>query len=246
LSERLHLSSRSRSASSTSVNIPTDLPEIEGGVARNPEEEAEWEKRATLLAKGSSIARPGSGGANHEEKTEGSGKRSRSVSVSDQKGDDDIQEAIRLHEGGDLARSTAMFGRLADPNGANNALSQVLYGLALRHGWGCTKNEELAVRYLSYAASNSAEIESLALSAGMKKGGAAKGELTLAIFELANCFRNGWGVKKDPLAAKQYYETAANLGDTDAMNEVAWCYLEGFGCKKDKVRILIHSLVFAS
>lgn len=245
LSERLHLSSRSRSASSTSVNIPTDLPEIEGSVARNPEEEAEWEKRATLLAKGNSIARPGSGGANHEEKTEGSGKRSRSVSVSDQKGDDDIQEAIRLHEEGDLARSTEMFGRLADPNGANNALSQVLYGLALRHGWGCTKNEELAVTYLSYAASNSAEIESLALSAGMKKGGAAKGELTLAIFELANCFRNGWGVKKDPLAAKQYYETAANLGDTDAMNEVAWCYLEGFGCKKDKVRIF-DSLVFAS
>jgi TPR repeat protein len=51
----------------------------------------------------------------------------------------------------------------------------------------------------------------------------------------------------------QYYETAANLGDTgkcflfvpdrssktngmiDAMNEVAWCYLEGFGCKRDKV-----------
>ena len=32
----------------------------------------------------------------------------------------------------DLKQSTAMFGRLADPNGANNALSQVLYGLALR------------------------------------------------------------------------------------------------------------------
>jgi len=78
--------------------------------------------------------------------------------------------------------------------------------------------------------------ESLALGAGSKKGGSAKGELTLAIFELANCFRNGWGVKKDPVAAKQYYETAANLGDVDAMNEVAWCYLEGFGTKKDKVR----------
>lgn len=63
----------------------------------------------------------------------------------------------------------------------------------------------------------------------------------------------------------QYYETAANLGDTgeskpalprwlspmmpcgerklirrrrtDAMNEVAWCYLEGFGCKKDKASL---------
>ena len=81
----------------------------------------------------------------------------------------------------------------------------------------------------------------------MKKGGAAKGELTLAIFELANCFRNGWGVQKDPVAAKQYYETAANMGDTDAMNEAAWCYLEGFGCKKDKVseRSPVHRVLDA-
>jgi len=32
----------------------------------------------------------------------------------------------------DLEASTAMFGKLADPDGPNNALSQVLYGLALR------------------------------------------------------------------------------------------------------------------
>jgi TPR repeat protein len=69
----------------------------------------------------------------------------------------------------------------------------------------------------------------------MKKGGAAKGELVLAIYELANCFRNGWGVERDPIAAKQYYETAANLGDIDAMNEVARCYEDGVGTKKDKV-----------
>lgn len=49
--------------------------------------------------------------------------------------------------------------------------------------------------YLSAAASNAASIEDLALQAGMKKGGAAKGELVLAIFELANCFRHGWGVE---------------------------------------------------
>jgi hypothetical protein len=57
--------------------------------------------------------------------------------------------------------------------------------------------------YLSAAASNAASIEDQALSAGSKKGGAAKGELVLAIFELANSFRHGWGVKKDPIAAKQ-------------------------------------------
>jgi hypothetical protein len=42
-----------------------------------------------------------------------------------------LQETARLTRA-DLVRSTEMFGRLADPNGANNALSQVLYGLALR------------------------------------------------------------------------------------------------------------------
>jgi hypothetical protein len=42
-------------------------------------------------------------------------------------------------------------------------------------------------------------------------------------------------VARDAAAARQYYETAANMGDLEAMNEVAWCYLEGFGCKKDKV-----------
>lgn len=47
--------------------------------------------------------------------------------------DEDIQEAIRLHEIGELEQSTALFGRLADPKGANNPLSQVLYGLALRY-----------------------------------------------------------------------------------------------------------------
>jgi TPR repeat protein len=103
-----------------------------------------------------------------------------------------------------------------------------------RHGWGCEPDPSRAVSYLSAAASNAASVESMALKAGLKKGGAAKGELILAIFELANCFRHGWGIPRDPVAAKQYYETAANLGDTDAMNEIAWCYLEGFGCKKDK------------
>ncbi|KAL9030563.1 MAG: hypothetical protein Q9196_001324 [Gyalolechia fulgens] len=113
-------------------------------------------------------------------------------------------------------------------------MAQIMYGLALRHGWGISPDPPLAITYLAQAASNSAAVESAALSSGMKKGGAAKGELVLAIYELANSFRHGWGVEKDPMAARSYYETAANLGDTDAMNEVARCYEEGFGGKKDR------------
>ncbi|KAG5976832.1 hypothetical protein E4U55_007164, partial [Claviceps digitariae] len=57
-----------------------------------------------------------------------------------------------------------------------------------RHGWGCEPDLPNAVKYLTAAASNSAAVEQLALQAGMKKGGAAKGELVMAIYELANCF----------------------------------------------------------
>ncbi|KAL4890605.1 hypothetical protein BDV59DRAFT_92077 [Aspergillus ambiguus] len=238
LSHLLHLE-RSRSpsasaASTSSVNIPADLPQVSGAGADAQDQESQWEKRATMLVQQNPNwnlpASPGAGGSGGG----GGRSRSRSSSVGDAEKDLDIQEAIRLHEVGELEKSTDMFRRLADPHGANNALSQVLYGLALRHGWGCPQDSSQAITYLTAAAANSASIESQALQAGMKKGGAAKGELVLAIFELGNCFRNGWGVERDPVAARQYFETAANLGDTDAMNETAWCYLEGFGGKKDK------------
>lgn len=71
-----------------------------------------------------------------------------------------------------------------------------------RHGWGCAPDPAKAVTFLTKAASNAAVVENMALLAGQKKGGAAKGELVLAIFELANCFRNGWGIPKDAVAAK--------------------------------------------
>ncbi|EMC93582.1 hypothetical protein BAUCODRAFT_37263 [Baudoinia panamericana UAMH 10762] len=246
ISERFHLHrDRSKSAAAeTSDNLPVDLPDAPISIATPAEDvdgqsggnkevleqrEAQWEKRATILAHSNRL------GDERPAQTTG-GTRSRSSSISNQGGDENIQEAIRLHEEGDLERSTVMFGRLAQPKGANNALAQVLYGLALRHGWGIGPDPEKAVHYLSLAAANSASIEEQALAAGMKKGGAAKGELVLAIFELGNSFRHGWGVKKDAVAARHYYETAANLGDTDAMEEAAWCYVEGFGGAKDKFK----------
>ncbi|EME49255.1 hypothetical protein DOTSEDRAFT_143071 [Dothistroma septosporum NZE10] len=239
LSERFHLHKHDRSRSGSaesSSHVPSDLPAAPEGeavdnVARE-RREAQWEKRATILAMNNPLR---DGQLQTEQQGQASG-RSRSPSISDAKGDVNIQEAIRLHEDGDLKLSTEMFGQLANPKGANNALAQVLYGLALRHGWGIPIETERAIYYLSLAASNSASIEEQALSSGLNKGGAAKGELVLAIFELANCFRHGWGVKKDALAARQYYETAANLGDTDAMEEAAWCYMEGFGGGKDKYK----------
>lgn len=244
LSQRLHLN-RSRTPSLSSVNVPTDLPEIQDLAVQGEEKEAKWEERATILAKGNPNNKPVPLENGQPERVMSKHKPypdrvpeeglivrpGATRSVSSAKADENIQEAIRLHESGDLVNSTAMFGRLAD----SNAMAQIMFGLALRHGWGVPPNPPLAIQYLSVAASSSASIESAALHSGLKKGGAAKGELVLAIYELANSFRHGWGVQKDMIAAMKYYETAANLGDTDAMNEVARCYESGKGGPKDRV-----------
>lgn len=236
LSERLHLRRSVSSAnSSISDKVPEDIVKVsdEGAVAvAGKENEDRWEWRASQLAM-----------ANGPTGRTPAGPLKRSVS--DQGTDADIQQAIQLHEAGDLEASTQLFKRLADPAGANNPLSQVLYGLALRHGWGVESNSAEAIKYLQAAAVNSADIEQQALRAGMKRGGSARGELVLAIFELGNCFRHGWGTEKDPVAAFNYYQTAANLGDTDAMNETAWCYLNGYGVKK-KDKVIIWSRYLAT
>jgi hypothetical protein len=141
LSHRLHLSREPE----TSDYVPVNLPDIVASQDPGDRDasESQWEKRATILAGQNELAwsRPGTPGDGQNQSLmepqqgygRGGGQRSRSNSVMSAKEiDDDIQEAIRLHEEGDLARSTRMFGRLADPTGANNPLSQVLYGLALR------------------------------------------------------------------------------------------------------------------
>lgn len=108
----------------TSENVPDDLPAIEGAGAG----EEQWEARAMLLAR----SRPGSPGDVRPGRSVSAGASGGAGAVGSGKVDEDIQTAIRLHEEGNLEASTRLFGRLADPRGANNPLSQVLYGLALR------------------------------------------------------------------------------------------------------------------
>lgn len=127
LSERLHLS-RPPEASDF---VPQDLPEIAASADPN-DDESQWEHRATILA-GQGLAQGAAGLSEARASLSSSRPTSPSPTpVSSQTIDSNVQEAIRLHEQGDYEQSTKIFGRLADPQGANNPLSQVLYGLALR------------------------------------------------------------------------------------------------------------------
>jgi hypothetical protein len=136
--ERLHFG---RTRSGSSAHVPDNLPEVGGdGVARTEEEEAKWEKRATVLVTEGALNHAGGASGPPTPRVEvapplspgGRSGRSRSPSVTAPGDEENIQEAIRLHEKGNLEASTALFGRLADPTAHNNALAQVLYGLALR------------------------------------------------------------------------------------------------------------------
>src|SRR5436305_6612453 len=60
LSQRFNLLAHSRSASSSSVNLPQDLPSINDVPGESDDKEAEWEKRATILAKSSKSSTHGS------------------------------------------------------------------------------------------------------------------------------------------------------------------------------------------
>lgn len=79
LTERLHLG---RHRSSSSVNVPQDLPDVgDAVVARDEDDEAKWEKRATMMAVGNTIAKSGSTTPNLEAANPMEGGRKRSVSI---------------------------------------------------------------------------------------------------------------------------------------------------------------------
>jgi len=81
--ERMHFG---RTRSSSSVNVPANLPDVGGdGVARNEEEEARWEKRATVLVASNTGMRSGNTTPNIEAENPLSptGRRSRANTVTD-------------------------------------------------------------------------------------------------------------------------------------------------------------------
>lgn len=205
LSDRLHLNRSKSGDGPSSYNPPPNMPDIQATYNEKvdkDEAEARWEERATILASANrspGLVTSSAAPAQNSSQLSLNSSTGRPRSVSDAKSDVTLQEAIRLHENGQYAEATAMFKQLADQG---NVLSEVLYGLALRHGWGCDKDEKAAFTYLAHAASDSAALEAEALKAGLKKGGAAKGELVLAIFELGNCYRYGWGTSIDKAAAR--------------------------------------------
>ncbi|TFK18799.1 hypothetical protein FA15DRAFT_709552 [Coprinopsis marcescibilis] len=140
---------------------------------------------------------------------------------------------IEHHEHDRLKESAACFERSAK-EGGGCGVGMLMWGLTLRHGWGCEKNEKMAFKWLQKAAESAVDDLEATRTHGIKNASAVQSELVLAIYEVGQCFFQGWGVPKDKKMAVSYYTMAAELGDADAQVDLAFCLTNGKGCKQDK------------
>ncbi|KAL7341809.1 hypothetical protein BJY59DRAFT_647945 [Rhodotorula toruloides] len=146
---------------------------------------------------------------------------------------------IDLHEQGELERAAWSFEQSAKKDGGCGA-GMLMYGLTLRHGWGCQVNAPLGFRYIQSAAESVVHdldrvvFGGRSLSEAEANTKAARNELVLALYEMGQSYRFGLGVEKNKKMAVSYFKLAADLGDIDAQQDVAFCFSNGKGCEKDK------------
>jgi hypothetical protein len=122
--------------------------------------------------------------------------------VSSLTSDDYLQLGIQHHEANRLAESAACFeksARLSKDEKGTSGVGMLMWGLTLRHGWGCPKDEKQGFQWLRRAAE--AAVGDLERAREGVDSTDVKGELVLAIYEVGQCFSHGWGVKKDPKMA---------------------------------------------
>jgi len=144
-----------------------------------------------------------------------------------------LQFGIQHHEANRLRESARCFERSATEEGGCG-VGMLMYGLSLRHGWGCARNEKAGFKWLRKAAEHAVEdLERVRMNGDMDVR-VIETELVLAIYEVGQCFFQGWGVAKDQKMAVSYYTVAARLGDGDAQVDLGFCLANGKGCKKDK------------
>ncbi|KAF8350298.1 HCP-like protein [Amanita rubescens] len=144
-----------------------------------------------------------------------------------------LQLGIQCHEANKLEDSARHFEKSANENGGCG-IGMLMWGLTLRHGWGCPKDEKRGFKWLRQAAENAVDdLENARIGSSLDPQ-AIQTELVLAIYEVGQCFFQGWGVPKDQKMAVSYYQVAARLGDPDAQTDLAFCLANGKGCKKDR------------
>ncbi|WVQ62526.1 uncharacterized protein L199_000668 [Kwoniella botswanensis] len=152
--------------------------------------------------------------------------------------EDFVHLGIEARGKGDLAKSAWYFMRAAE---GGSAKGRMYWGLALRHGWGVSKDDRKAFIELKQACEDTLAEGGLdfhkspghvKLTPQQKK--LMQKELALGMFEVGNCFLEGVGVKKSPEVALAYLKFAAGMGDVASQEQLGFLLSKGSnGVKKD-------------
>ncbi|GHJ89250.1 hypothetical protein NliqN6_5652 [Naganishia liquefaciens] len=136
----------------------------------------------------------------------------------------------------DLTESAYYFRKAAEGGSSGGC---VLYGLALRHGWGVAQDEKAAFNWFGKACemtmlADEIQVENSDLLAKKTKSKLTP-ELIMALYEVGNCFFHGWGLPHpDYLMAVSYFKLAAEAGDKDAQEQLGLILSQGKpGVKKN-------------
>lgn len=128
-----------------------------------------------------------------------------------QTAEDYLALGISHHESDRLQESAQCFERAATLEGGC-AVGMLMWGLSLRHGWGTPKDEQRAFKWLKKAAEHAVvdlqqgkntsgrdvtKVRNLHMNDKLRHLTAFQNELVLAVYEVGQCFFQGWGVPKD-------------------------------------------------
>lgn len=171
--------------------------------------------------------------------------------------EEQVSLGILHHEKGNL-RDASYHWQCAAFRGELTGM--LLYGLALRHGWGIRQNPAEAVKWIQKVVGPTITSHSLedvlnpevirSLEEALLKKTAPlvhealpaknikKAQIALALYELGVCYLNSWGIAKDEDMALRCFELAGGMGDVDALCEAATLWMHsGFkGRKKNLLR----------
>ncbi|KAG0286790.1 hypothetical protein BGZ96_009176 [Linnemannia gamsii] len=157
--------------------------------------------------------------------------------------DANIQKAIELHENNQLEEATHYF-RLAAQS--DNPVGQLMYGLSLRHGWGCEPNPKDAIFYLQRAAEYAmGELKELSLGSSAN----------IRAIQSHPSMR-GYAARAEQRQQQQPLKRMGTLDRKSAMltarkelvmplYELGMSFLKGWGVAKDKV-IAFHYFKLAA
>lgn len=129
-----------------------------------------------------------------------------------------------------------------------NKDAQFQLGLCYLMGYGCKKNQKVAVEWFQTAATNGSEKGWWYLGWCHQYGKGVDqnydqafqyyvksseiNEFPRGLYKVAECWMNGYGVEKDYKKAVEFYNKSAEQGDPAALLALGNCYNEGIGVPK--------------